>query len=255
MKSSGAVSPAARATASITPVRMPGIAVGKQHHPHGLRGRRAHADRRLAHLRRHHADRVFGRQHDGRQHQDRQRDRARQRGETARRRARPRRTRTRRPGSRESRSAPWRRSARACASLSFGFGLRQKDRAPGRRAGSVISAATPTITKRADDGVAEAAARFERRGRQLGEARPSSSACRRARPASTARRTAGSARSAVIAADDPAQQRVEQACAADAASARARCRSTPRNGSRLAWAIGAVSADSDRSLRASAVPS
>ena len=52
VKSSGAVSPAARATASMTPVRYAGEAVGSTTVEHHLRRRRPHADCRFAHPRR-----------------------------------------------------------------------------------------------------------------------------------------------------------------------------------------------------------
>ena len=90
VRRSGAVSPMARATASITPVMIPARAVGSSTETivRDLRG--AERQARLADVARHEPQHLLGRAHDQRHHHERR----------ARRRRRSRRTRTRRPTAR-----------------------------------------------------------------------------------------------------------------------------------------------------------
>ena len=84
---SGAVSPIARATASMTPVMMPALRRGQQHRDDRARLRDAEREAGLADVARHEPQHLLCRPHDQRHHHER-------RGRTRR---RSRRTRTRRP--------------------------------------------------------------------------------------------------------------------------------------------------------------
>ena len=72
VKINGAVSPAARATASITPVRIPDFAFGSVTFQITWALVAAHPNGCILHLLRHHLDGFFGGEHDRRDHQDRQ---------------------------------------------------------------------------------------------------------------------------------------------------------------------------------------